>query len=153
MMQLIIHLPTSIHDSLHTGKNHQSNDIAIAIIEQKSTKIAILDRILKIRDLLIAVTPSLFIIVYFYGNCNGIMPEAPSGQLASPMMNGSSCRPPAGKKLKRQVHPSPPAPRKIELEANKKANCFLNGNGWLIKINMKLCKNYSLLIRIMLICS
>ena len=54
------------------------------------------------------------------------------------MMNSSSCRPPAGKKLKRQVHPSPPAPRKIELEANKKANCFLNGNGWLMEINMNI---------------
>ena len=122
MIQLIIHLPTSIHDSLHTGKNHQSNDIAIAIIEQKSTKIAILDRILKIRDLLIAITPSLFIIVYFYGNCNGIMPEAPPSPLASPMTNGSSCRPSAGKKLKRQVHPALQAPKKIGREV--KSGCF-----------------------------
>ena len=58
-----------------------------------------------------------------------LLQEAPPGPLASPMMNGSSCRPPAGKKLKHQVNPALQAPKKIGLEANKKANCFLNGNG------------------------
>ena len=42
------------------------------------------------------------------------LPTASPGPLASPMMNGSSCRPPAGKKLKRQVHPALQAPKKIE---------------------------------------
>nr|DAW26447.1 MAG TPA: hypothetical protein [Caudoviricetes sp.] len=38
------------------------------------------------------------------------------------MMNSSSCRPPAGKKLKRQVHPALSAPKKIGRKV--KSGCF-----------------------------